>query len=409
MPSSLCPVLVQRDDELAILEAALISAHGGEGGLAVLSGEAGIGKTRLANEVARLARQLGNQVLWGTCSEAELSLPYLPFVEALGKYLDGQDSGAVTSRLGPSSRDLSQLFPQLADGAGPEQPGDSEQAKLRLFEAIVSLLSIPAGTMGCSSWSRTFTGPTTSTRELLDHIARRVSGLRALVLITYRSDELHRRHPFVPVLQGWRRSGLAEVVELRPLPERGVAEMLQAILGPDRVDPELAGADAGAHRGQPVRPRGDGEGGDRGRGVAQQANRSSSARRPMTPRSRRRYATRSCFGSRASTPEHVARSRPRPRSGGRSTTRSWWRLRPPRGDRAIGAGRGGFPAAPRGAPGAAGALPLASCADPGGDLHRHRDAAPPGHSRAGGRRPRRAGANGPRGPGAPSPRRRSVG
>src|SRR5215213_11972697 len=120
MPSSLCPVLVQRDDELAILEAALISAHGGEGGLAVLSGEAGIGKTRLANEVARLARQLGNQVLWGTCSEAELSLPYLPFVEALGKYLDAQDTGAVASRLGPSSRDLSQLFPQLADRAGPE-------------------------------------------------------------------------------------------------------------------------------------------------------------------------------------------------------------------------------------------------------------------------------------------------
>ena len=239
MPSSLCPVLVQRDDELAILEAALISAHGGEGGLAVLSGEAGIGKTRLASEVARLARQLGHQVLWGTCSEAELSLPYLPFVEALGKYLDGQDSGAVASRLGPASRDLSQLFPQLADGAGPEQPGDSEQAKLRLFEAIVSLVSIPARADGMLLVVEDVHWADTSTRELLDHIARRLSGLRALILITYRSDELHRRHPFVPVLQGWRRSGLAEVVELRPLPERGVAEMLQAILGPDRVDPEL--------------------------------------------------------------------------------------------------------------------------------------------------------------------------
>ena len=44
---ALCPVLVQRDDQLAVLESALMSAHGGEGGLAVLSGEAGIGKTRL--------------------------------------------------------------------------------------------------------------------------------------------------------------------------------------------------------------------------------------------------------------------------------------------------------------------------------------------------------------------------
>src|SRR3954447_2760791 len=134
MPSSLCPVLVERDDQLASLESALMSAHRGEGGIAVLSGEAGIGKTRLANELARLARQLGGAVLWGSCSEAELSLPYLPFVEALGNYLDGQDTSAVGERLGPMRRELSQLFPQLAaDGAPPAATGDSEQAKLRLF------------------------------------------------------------------------------------------------------------------------------------------------------------------------------------------------------------------------------------------------------------------------------------
>jgi class 3 adenylate cyclase len=239
MPSSLCPVLVQRDDELAALEAALMAAHDREGGLAVLAGEAGIGKTRLASEVARLARQLGSEVLWGTCSEAELSLPYLPFVEALGNYLNRQDLTAVASRLGPARGDLSQLFPQLADGAGPAQASDSEQAKLRLFEAIVSLLSMPADERGMLLVVEDVHWADGSTRELLDHIARRVSGLRALILITYRSDELHRRHPFVPVLQGWRRSGLAEIVELRPLAERGVAEMLHAILGAERVDPEF--------------------------------------------------------------------------------------------------------------------------------------------------------------------------
>ncbi len=216
-----------------------MAAHGGEGGLAVLSGEAGIGKTRLANEVARLARQLGSEVLWGTCSEAELSLPYLPFVEALGNYLDDQSSTAVGERLGPMRRELSQLFPQLADGGREESLGDSEQAKLRLFEAIVCLLAIPANDHGLLLVIEDVHWADDSTRELLDHLARRISGLRALVLITYRSDELHRRHPIVPILQGWRRSGLAHLVELRPLPERGVAEMLQAILGADRVDREL--------------------------------------------------------------------------------------------------------------------------------------------------------------------------
>src|SRR5215208_5929269 len=239
MPSSLCPVLVQRDDQLATLESALMSAHRGEGGLAVLSGEAGIGKTRLANELARLARQLDGAVLWGTCSEAELSLPYLPFVEALGNYLDGQSSSAVGERLGPTRGELSQLFPQLADGAPPAAPGDSEQAKLRLFEAIVCLLAIPADDRGLLLVIEDVHWADESTRELLDHLARRISGLRALVLITYRSDELHRRHPFVPTLQGWRRSGLAEVVELEPLAAGGVGEMLQAILGSKVVDPEL--------------------------------------------------------------------------------------------------------------------------------------------------------------------------
>jgi class 3 adenylate cyclase len=239
MPSSLCPVLVHRDDQLAILESALMSAHRGEGGLAVLSGEAGIGKTRLANELARLARQLDSAVLWGTCSEAELSLPYLPFVEALGNYLDRQSSSAVGERLGPTRNELSQLFPQLADGVPAVAPGDSEQAKLRLFEAIVCLLAIPADDQGLLLVIEDVHWADGSTRELLDHLARRIAGLRALVLITYRSDELHRRHPFVPTLQGWRRSGLAEVVELEPLAESGIAEMLQSILGPEPVDPEL--------------------------------------------------------------------------------------------------------------------------------------------------------------------------
>ena len=78
-----------------------------------------------------------------------------------------------------------------------------------------------------------------SSRELLDHIARRLAGMRALVLVTYRSDELHRRHPFVPTLRDWRRSDLADVLELDPLPQVGIAEMFAAITETDLVEPEL--------------------------------------------------------------------------------------------------------------------------------------------------------------------------
>jgi len=234
----LCPVLVRREDQLAALEEALLSAHRSEGRFVVLAGEAGIGKTRLATELARSARRLGCAVLWGGCSEAELALPYLPLVEAVGNHLNEEGIEAVAARLGPERRELAQLFPQLAgdDGATPE--GNPEQAKLRLFEAIVSLLEAPARERGLLLVIEDVHWADESTRELLDHLARRLRR-RAMILATYRSDEMHRRHPFMPVLRGWQRAGVADVVELEPLPEAGVEEMIAAILGTSQVDGEL--------------------------------------------------------------------------------------------------------------------------------------------------------------------------
>lgn len=74
----LSPTLVGRDEQLFTLEDALLPAHGGELRFVALGGEAGIGKTRLASELAKRDQRLGWEVLWGGCSEAELPLPYLP-------------------------------------------------------------------------------------------------------------------------------------------------------------------------------------------------------------------------------------------------------------------------------------------------------------------------------------------
>src|SRR3954469_17548465 len=78
----LCPTLIGRQDQLFVLEDALLKAHRGERRFVALGGEAGMGKTRLATELAAGAQRLGWEVLWGACSEAEFSLPYLPLVEA---------------------------------------------------------------------------------------------------------------------------------------------------------------------------------------------------------------------------------------------------------------------------------------------------------------------------------------
>jgi class 3 adenylate cyclase len=236
---ALCPTLVGREEQLFALEDALLAAHRGESRFVALGGEAGMGKTRLARELATRARRLHWQVLWGACSEAELPLPYLPLVEALGNYLSGEDVERLAGLLGAARLELAHLFPQLGGDEPPASLGDPAQAKLRLFEAVVALVAIPAREHGLLLVVEDVHWADSATRELLDHIARRLTGTRSLVLVTYRSDELDRRHPLAPLLQTWRRSSVAETVTLSPLDRGEIAEMIASILDAETVGPEF--------------------------------------------------------------------------------------------------------------------------------------------------------------------------
>ena len=236
----LSPVLVGRQEELSQLEDALLSANRGDGRFVLLGGEAGIGKTRLATELTRRAHKLGCDTLWGSCSEAELALPYLPFVEAVGKHLAEQDPVALRTALGPTAGELAQLFPQLADGPPKAPEGDPAQAKLRLFESVVTLLELWAQNRGLLLVLDDVHWADSSTRELLDYAARRLAQSRVMLLATYRSDELDRRHPLTRTVQIWRRSGLAEAVAVPSMTPANLTEMIAAILNAEEVNEELA-------------------------------------------------------------------------------------------------------------------------------------------------------------------------
>lgn len=228
MDRALCPVLIGREEEIGTLEDALLEANRGRGQVVLIAGDAGMGKTRLASEIERRARTLGMEVVVGGCSEAEMALPYLPFIEAVGNFLATRDLNQIRSELGPVRRELAHLFPQLEpDTLTPDV--DSAQGRLRLFEAILGLIAIPAREQGLLIVVEDLHWSDASTRELLDFLTRRLRSSRILVVGTYRRDEMHRRHPLVAMIQAWRRSNAATLVELDPLTPDRVAAMVRAI------------------------------------------------------------------------------------------------------------------------------------------------------------------------------------
>lgn len=245
---TLCPVLVGRDQELVRLQEAWLDARRGEGRLVAVAAEAGMGKTRLVRELT--SRAPGWEVMWGACSETGLAVPYLPFVEGIGNWLAHQDLDAIGRRIGEAKLDLGQLFPQLGP-VSHDIPSDPGQAKLRLFESFISLLSIPAEDQGLVLVLDDVHWADSSTRELIDHLVRRISTLPVLTVFTYRRDEVDRRHPLRPLLQTWRKAGLLDTIELRPLSPDGVAHMLEVILEATTLPPELVAFVSGRSEGNP--------------------------------------------------------------------------------------------------------------------------------------------------------------
>lgn len=132
--------LVGRGDELASLLAALDAARAGQGRLLLLLGEAGVGKTRLGDELAARAQDLGLPVLVGRCHESQRLLPLAPWTEALRRAGVLAD-GPLLEALAPWRADLASLLPELAPAAPrPAHEGSALARQARLFEALIRLL-----------------------------------------------------------------------------------------------------------------------------------------------------------------------------------------------------------------------------------------------------------------------------
>ena len=225
--------LVGRSSQMRQLRSALDRAGNGTAGAVLVSGDAGVGKSRLLDELVTLARGDGAVVLTGRCVDVgETGLPYLPFAEALGPLRDsaavrsrpalGRLVPGLTSRAQPPASDpmpqvlLADAIPaDVAQASGRRRP-EHDMGQLQLFEAVLGLLTELAAE-GCVLLAiEDLHWADGSTRDLLSFLLARLRLQQLLVVATYRSDDLHRRHPLRPLLAELFRLPCVERLDLEP-------------------------------------------------------------------------------------------------------------------------------------------------------------------------------------------------
>lgn len=204
----------------------------GTGQAVLITGDAGVGKSRLVNELVGRARDEGAQALTGACPEAELTASFLPFVEAIANHLAVADPDR--GELGTFRHELARLLPSLDAEAPPVDPSDPAEGRLRLFDAVLALFRQLARRSPVILVIEDLQWADRSTRELFDYLARMERRLRLLLLGTCRTEDLTRGHPLRPLLRQWEKTGTVETIALGPLDPGETRAMVRATPGGER-------------------------------------------------------------------------------------------------------------------------------------------------------------------------------
>jgi DNA-binding CsgD family transcriptional regulator len=240
------PEFVGRTEELAALEGALRRAGAGDAAAVFVAGESGVGKTRLMRELERRATAAGARVLRGDCvAFGAGELPYAPIAGALRDAVRQLGLSALQDLVGPARDELARLVPELraAEPAGAEPaPGlaatGEPLAQARLFGALRGLLDRLAAQAPVVLVVEDLHWADHSTLEFLSSLMRGLRDERLVVMCTYRSDELHRRHPLRPFLAEEERREVVERVVLAPFSPAELSAQVAGILG-DAADAQL--------------------------------------------------------------------------------------------------------------------------------------------------------------------------
>jgi DNA-binding CsgD family transcriptional regulator/tetratricopeptide (TPR) repeat protein len=239
--SVVSPVFIGRHGEMASLGRLLDRAGVAEPGFALIGGEAGVGKTRLVQELADRAAEAGFLVLSGQCVELGAEgLPLAPLVDVLRAMARAFHGDALAEVLGPAAASLARLLPELTPGAASGPPSEELQ-KAQLLEHVLGMLGRLSAVRPVMVVVEDLHWADQSTLDLTAFLVRSMRDARVLLAITYRSDELHRRHPVRPLIASWERMRTVQRITLDRFDRAEVAAQLTAIFG-GRLAPSMADA-----------------------------------------------------------------------------------------------------------------------------------------------------------------------
>ncbi len=225
--SLVCPTLIGRAPERAALRVLMDHTKGGHGQVVLLSGEAGIGKTRLVRDVQREADAHGFLLYQGACFPTDRSCPYAPWLDLLRPLMANP---LLTARLESLAAVWCPFFPDLLAGGAtrtPPAPLPPEQEQRRLFEALAHFLTSQAASRPVLVTLEDLHWSDESSLECLHYLARRCAASPLLLLLTYRTEEAHPG--LRQLLAHFDRERLAQEYDLARLTRAEVEAMLQAI------------------------------------------------------------------------------------------------------------------------------------------------------------------------------------